>query len=74
MKSQKIKHIKHYVYDNVEEFKKEKGLDTQLVENWRDGEEGDWVLADDGGVVQLLKVSKNISHPNERKNYNAAKD
>ena len=73
MKSQKIKHIKHYVYENVEEFKKEKGLDTQLVENWRDGEEGDWVLADDGGVVQLLKVSKNISHPNDRKNYKAAK-
>ena len=36
--------------------------------DWRNSNEGSWVLADDGGVVQLLKKS-NIRHPNDRRNY-----
>ena len=29
----------------------------RLVENWKEGKEQDWVVSDDGGIVQLLKVS-----------------
>lgn len=49
-----IKGIKHYVYDDVEEFRKYH--EEEIVENWRDGKDGDWVLANDGGIVQVLKA------------------
>tara|TARA_R110002020_G_scaffold57830_5_gene158965 strand:- start:774 stop:1535 length:762 start_codon:yes stop_codon:yes gene_type:complete len=62
-----IKGIKHFVYDTVEEFKKEKG-DIDL-KYWKENpQQGDWVKSDDGGVVQILKRS-GISHPNDRKNF-----
>jgi len=41
--------------------------------DWRDADENDWVEADDGGVIQLLKVAKHVNHPNDRKNYKFAK-
>lgn len=41
----------HWVYTPQEA--EEKGI--QYKEAWRDGEEGDWVLTDDGYVVQILK-------------------
>jgi len=52
-----IKSTRHYLYDNLEEFK---ALvpDTAVIAKWRDGEEGDWVLTDDGCVCQVLKKSK----------------
>lgn len=68
MDYQKIKNKKHYVYESKEEFKSH-CLNKTLIDDWKKGEEGDWVIADDGGIVQLLKVSKRISHPNDRKNY-----
>ena len=62
MESRKIKHTRHYVYDTNKEFMKDhpKGI---LHSEWRDAKEGDWVKSDDGRIVQLLKVSKNLSHP-----------
>ena len=72
MKSQKIKYIEHFVYDDIEEWNTATGGRENLVNDWRKGEEGDWVRADDGGIIQLLKVSKKIKHPNDRKNYKAA--
>jgi hypothetical protein len=52
-----IKDNRHYLYDNLEEFK---ALvpDTAVIDNWRDGKEGDWVLTDDDCVCQVLKLSK----------------
>jgi len=71
MDYREIKGVKHFVYDSVDEFKKQKkGLNPK---HWKDSpKEGDWVVADDGGVVEILKHNK-ISHPNDRKNYKAHK-
>tara|TARA_Y100001973_G_C5153738_1_gene309556 strand:- start:511 stop:1275 length:765 start_codon:yes stop_codon:yes gene_type:complete len=72
LQSQKIKNTTHYVYDDIDEFK-EHHPNTIVKPDWRDADEGDWVIADDGGVVQLLKVAKHVNHPNDRKNYKFAK-
>ena len=52
-----IKGTRHYLYDNLEEFK---ALvpNTVVVYAWRDGEEGDWIVTDDNCVCQVLKKSK----------------
>ena len=68
MESRKIKGVTHKVYKSKDEFKLDGG-DTIFLVHWKDGKEGDWVEADDGGIVQLLKVSDNIKHPNDRPNY-----
>ena len=52
-----IKEIRHYLYDNVEEFKVFVP-DTDYSEDWREGTEGDWVLTDDDYVCQILRMSK----------------
>ena len=57
-----IKDNRHYLYDNLEEFKA-LVQDTAVIANWRDGEEGDWVVTDDDYVCQILKLSK-ISNRN----------
>lgn len=70
---QTIKGVKHYNFRDVIEFKEFFGNNCPvLVENWHDGRQGDWVLSDDGGVVQLLKYSSKISHPGDRPNYSYA--
>tara|TARA_R100000789_G_scaffold96139_1_gene97271 strand:+ start:253 stop:1041 length:789 start_codon:yes stop_codon:yes gene_type:complete len=70
MKHQSIKGKKHYVFEGEKEYKDffKDTADKDII-YWKDGKEGDWVKADDGGIIQLLKVSSNISHPNDRKNY-----
>ena len=68
----KIKGIDHYVYDNIEEFQ-ETHPNTIVRPDWRDSDENDWVYSDDDRIVQLLKVSKKVNHPNDRKNYKFAK-
>ena len=71
MNYKEIKGVKHFVYKDIDEFKKLK-KDTP-VKKWKDNpQEGDWVIADDGGVVQILKRS-GISHPSDRKNWKAHK-
>ena len=72
MQYRKIKGRKHCVYESIEEFKKNNsGIDVDVdVKKWSVGEEGDWVEADDGGVLQILKRGS-ISHPNDRKNWRA---
>ena len=52
-----IKDTRHYLYDNSEEFKAFVE-NTPIIEDWRDGQEGDWVLTDDNHVCQILKRSK----------------
>ncbi len=44
------------------------GAVPELVKDWRKGKERDWVQADDGGVVQILR-QKPLPHPQDRKNY-----
>jgi hypothetical protein len=46
--------------------------DTEVIGNWREGKKGDWVEADDGCIVQILKRGT-IKHPHDRKNYSLNK-
>ena len=71
MEYRAIRGKKHYVYEDIDEYKLD-GKDSISVKYWKDGKEGDWVKADDGGIVQLLKVG-GITHPNDRKNYKHSK-
>ena len=52
MRKYTIKKQEYTVYDSVEEFPK----DTSFLENWREGDIGNWVLADDGCIIQILRV------------------
>lgn len=67
----KIKNIRYYVYDTIDEFHVDHPGKVPL-KNWRDGKERDWVWSDDDRIVQLLKVSHSINHPHDRKNYKQA--
>jgi len=72
MDYQKIKGVKHYVFSNADEFKAwhiSQGLEVPPINiEWRDAKRGEWVLADDGGVVQLLAQGP-MGHHNDRKNF-----
>jgi len=52
-------HQKHLVFDSREQFERyfmeRDGIVPELEQNWRVSNEGDWVLADDGGVCQIIK-------------------
>ena len=52
-----IKEDRHYLYDNSDEFKAFVP-NTPLIDDWRDGKEGDWVLTDDDYVCQALRMLK----------------
>jgi hypothetical protein len=71
MKSKEIKGVEHKVFEDTKDFNEyyENEDDRpNVMFDWRVANEGDWVLADDGGIVQILKKSS-INHPNDRKNY-----
>jgi len=72
LEKKSIKGKAHYVYDDIDEFKAHHP-NRVVKPDWRDSNEGDWVFSDDGRIVQLLKVSKSVKHPNDRKNYTYAK-
>lgn len=74
MKHKKIKGVKHLVFDSTTEYYKHFGNQAPPPKKeWREAKEKDWVIADDSGIIQLLKVSSSISHPNDRKNYKLSK-
>ena len=54
MQSRKINKKDHLLFDDVNEFNQFMP-ESSLVDDWRDGKEGDWVLCDDGQVCQILK-------------------
>ena len=49
-----IKGKKHYAYESKKEFRRAHP-NTPLITDWKKAEEGDWCLADDGKIVQILK-------------------
>lgn len=65
---------KHYVYRSKEDFENHNlelhGIVPPLVKNWRKAEEGDWVIADDNGIVQILRKGVCKSGGFHRRNYN----
>lgn len=66
--SRTIKGKKHYAYESEEEFRKIHP-DTPLIGDWKQAKEGDWCLADDGKIVQILKQGSYIEK-NRRKREN----
>ena len=71
MEKRAIKGKAHYVYDHISEFYNDHPTETPS-KDWRKSKEGDWVWSDDGRIVQLLKVSTEVKHPGDRKNYKYA--
>ena len=71
MESRRIKNIKHFVYDDLEEFKKDHP-NTVVHPDWRKADEDSWVYSDDDRIIQLLKVKKMVSHHSDTKNYKYA--
>ena len=67
-----IKGVAHYVYEDLDEFQKDHP-NTVVHPDWRKADEKDWVYSDDDRIVQLLKVSKEVRHHSDRKNYKFAK-
>jgi len=72
MNHKSILSVKHYVFDNLTEYVEHFEGIAEEPKYWKNGNEGDWVEADDGRIVQLLKVG-GITHPNDRKNYKYSK-
>ncbi len=62
-----IKHKRHYVYEDINEFHEHHPRE-EVVKDWRSGLEGEWVYSDDDKILQLLR-RKSITHPHDRKNY-----
>jgi hydrogenase maturation factor len=58
MRSYTIKKIEHFVYEDLDEIPK----DLVYLKEWREGEVGDWVLADDGCVIQILRKNALAKH------------
>jgi len=65
MVSRKIKNALHFGYKDEKEFR-EYNPDVRLFEDWRDGEEGNWVKTDDGQIFQVLRRGE-LRHPSTRK-------
>ena len=51
MRYYKVNKIEHTVFDNTDELPNS----IYYKDNWRKGSIGDWVLADDGCVIQILR-------------------
>jgi len=75
VQSKKLRGVEHFVFANVTEFEEhflaEDGAVPPLVK-WRDAEFGDWVVADDGGVVRIIHQA-DLPHHGDRANYKTHK-
>jgi hypothetical protein len=56
MRYYKINGIMHTVFDAKEEVPS----DIRYIEDWRDGRISDWVLADDGCIIQILRKGEMV--------------
>ena len=61
MEFKEIKGIKHYLYESVEEFNVF-CPNIKVIDNWRNGLEGEWAYTDDDYICQVLKRCL-LSHP-----------
>ena len=52
MREYTVKDQSHTVYDSVDEVPD--GI--KFLDNWRDGDIGDWILSDDGCIIQVLRT------------------
>ena len=56
MRVYKVNGAEHKVYDADDEMP----LDLLVISDWRNGRAGEWVMADDGSVIQILRRGKMI--------------
>mgnify|MGYP003115975298 CR=1 FL=1 len=56
MRHYKVNKINHTVFETFDEVPK----DISYHEDWRDGHIGDWVKADDGCIIQILRMGNMI--------------
>ena len=54
MDFKEIKGIKHFLFDDIKEFKVHYPK-YDVTHNWRDGEQDEWVFTDDEHICQILK-------------------
>ena len=57
MRVYKVNSIEHKVFDSIDEIPK--GL--TITNNWREGNVGDWVKADDNCYIQILRKGKMVA-------------
>ena len=58
MRYYKINKINHSVFDSDDEVPR----DIKYLEDWRDGRISDWVKADDGCIIQILREGTMMRH------------
>ena len=58
MRHYKVNRQNHVVYDSLDEVPS----GFQVIEDWRKGRVGDWVRANDGCVIQVLRRGKMSTH------------
>ena len=63
MRNYSIKGIEHTVYD----YSNELPANFVYKDNWREGQVGDWVLADDSCYIQILRRNKMTPHRKHKK-------
>jgi hypothetical protein len=51
MRAYKVNKVEHTVFESVDELPD----NIHYIDNWRESEIGDWVLADDGCIIQILR-------------------
>ena len=54
MRQYKVGKLTHPVYEDIDEVPN----NIRTIDNWRDAEVGDWVKADDGNIIQALRVNQ----------------
>ena len=54
MRHYRVNKIEHVVFDDVDEVPG----DIDYLYNWRHGHLGDWVIADDGCIIQIIREGK----------------
>lgn len=64
MKERVVKGVTHYLYDNVDEFRRYHES-VSLLTDWRHSNKGDWILTDDGQICQVLHLG--VLKKNDRK-------
>ena len=52
MRHYKVNRIEHTVFESENEVP----TTTEYLEDWRDGHQSDWVLSDDGCIIQILRA------------------
>jgi len=56
----------HHIFEDIEEFTMfHGGNPPTLIEDWKIGQVGDWVLADDGKICQVLYRKNELVHPRD---------